>query len=63
MDVVGDGDGGVGGEIVFAREHALRNLRHFGEVHHSGFSESNFELAGRMAQQDEAGAHNLPVVV
>ena len=61
-DAVGDGHGGFGGKAVVASKHALSDLRDFDEVDGGGFGEDDLQFGGGMAQQREAGAHDLPVV-
>jgi hypothetical protein len=61
-DAVGDGQRRVGGQAVFASEHALGDLRDLGEVHGAGLGKGDLQLARRLAQQREAGLHDLPFV-
>ena len=59
---VGDSQRGVGGQAVFASQHALGDLRDLDEVHPAGLGKGDLQLARRLAQQREAGAHDLPVL-
>ena len=59
-NAIGNSERGLIGESVFAFEHILRNLRHFNVVGCAGFGEHDLQLAGGMAQQREAGPHDLP---
>ncbi len=44
-DAVGDGERGVGGQAVFAAEHALGDLRDLGEVDRAGFGKDHLSSA------------------
>ena len=59
-NAVGDGLRGVGGKPVVASEYVERDLRDLDEVGGRGFREDDLQFAGGMAQQREAGAHDVP---
>ena len=59
--LVGDGQRRVGGQAVLAAQHALGDLRDLDEVHRAGLGKGDSQFARRVAQQREAGAHDLPV--
>ncbi len=61
-DAVGDGQRGVGGQAVVALEHVLGDLRDLDEVHGSGLGKDDLQLGCGLAQQREAGLHDLPVL-
>ena len=52
---------GVAGLVVVAVEHAESDLRHLDEIGHAGLGKVDLQLCGRMAQQDETCADDLPV--
>ena len=51
-DIVGDGQRGVAGQIVFAAEDLLGNLRDFNEVDRAGLCEDRLQLGGCVAQAE-----------
>jgi hypothetical protein len=61
MDIVADGLGGVGGEIVFAAQNTAGDLSDLNEVDGAGFCEYCFQFCRGVAEKEKARANDLPV--
>src|SRR5579859_6802546 len=61
MNAVGDSKSRIAGQAVFILENTKRDLRDFSKIHQADLGKHNLQLCGSIAQQREAGTHDLPV--
>ena len=62
-NIIGDGECGIGGQLIFVAEDLPGDLCDFNEVDRAGVSEDGLQFACGVAEKDEAGANDLPIFV